>query len=385
MSAEPSLTSIPLTTDLVPGIAEFEPTDRGARIHRLPAATRARFTDAQLSMVETQPAGARVALRTDATRIELDVLRTRPMYEGVPPRPDGVYDIVVDGELVHQVTSSGGDALVMDAATGTSRIEPGPVATIAVDLPAGARTVEIWLPHNEVTELVDLRSNAPVEPAARTAPRWVHHGSSVSHGSNAATPTGTWPVIAARATGADLYNLGFGGSALVDPFIARTIAEMEADVISVKFGINVVNSDLMRRRAFGPAVHGFLDTIRDRHPDIPLILMSSAYCPIQETTPGPLAPDFSDGTMKFAASGDPAEVTEGPLGKLSLEVVRSELEAVVAQRADEDPNLSYVNGLDLYGPADHDEFPLTDNLHPGPEAHRLIGERFIPVLRGQLR
>lgn len=181
MSADLSLTSVPLTTDLIPGIAELEPTDRGVRIHRLPAATRARFTDAQLSMVETQPAGARVALRTDATRVELDILRTRPMYEGVPPRPDGVHDIVVDGELVHQVTSSGGDALVMDAATGASRVEPGPVATIAVELPAvdlpgGERTVEIWLPHNEVTELVDLRSDAPVKPVARTAPRWVHHG-----------------------------------------------------------------------------------------------------------------------------------------------------------------------------------------------------------------
>nr|WP_307723349.1 SGNH/GDSL hydrolase family protein [Corynebacterium variabile] len=48
--------------------------------------------------------------------------------------------------------------------------------------------------------------------------------SSVSHGSNAPHPTGTWPVIAAHAADVDLHNLGLGGSALLDPFVARTIA-----------------------------------------------------------------------------------------------------------------------------------------------------------------
>ncbi|MGO1275909.1 MAG: hypothetical protein ACTMIG_08105, partial [Corynebacterium variabile] len=141
----------------------------------------------------------------------------------------------------------------------------------------------------------------------------------------------------------------------------------------MKLGIDLVNADLMRRRAPGPAVHGFLDTIRDAHPDTPLIVMSPVYCPIQESTPGPLAPDFSDGTMKFVATGDPAEVDAG---KLTLEVVREELAAVVEQRSVDDPHLSYVNGLDLFGPADVGQFPYADNLHPapprraGPPAHR---------------
>ncbi|MFZ2272318.1 MAG: lipase, partial [Corynebacterium variabile] len=162
-----------------------------------------------------------------------------------------------------------------------------------------------------------------------------------------------------------------------DPFVPRTIAGLEADIISVKFGINLVNADLMRRRALGPAVHGFLDTIRDAHPDTPLIVMSSVCCPIQESNPGPLAPDFSDGTMKFVATGDPTEVAAG---KLTLEVVREELASVVAQRAADDPHLTYVNGLDLLGHADVEELPYADNLHPGSQAHQRIGERFTPTL-----
>lgn len=65
------------------------------------------------------------------------------------------------------------------------------------------------------------------------------------------------------------------------------IRDTPADVISVKLGINVVNLDLMRRRAFAPAVDGFLDTIRDGHPRTPLILVSPIFCGIHEHTPGP--------------------------------------------------------------------------------------------------
>ena len=95
---------------------------------------------------------------------------------------------------------------------------------------------------------------------------WLHHGSSISHGSDAESPTTTWPALAAALGGVELVNLGFGGSALLDPFTARAMRDTPADLISVKIGINLVNTDLMRLRAFGPAVHGFLDTIREGHP-----------------------------------------------------------------------------------------------------------------------
>jgi hypothetical protein len=96
---------------------------------------------------------------------------------------------------------------------------------------------------------------------------------------------GAWPLLAASLGGVELVNLGFSGSALRDPFTARTMSTTPADLISVKIGINLVNTDLMRLRAFRPAVHGFLDTIRDGHPDAPLIVVSPIYCGIHEDTP----------------------------------------------------------------------------------------------------
>jgi hypothetical protein len=123
-------------------------------------------------------------------------------------------------------------------------------------------------------------------------------------------------------------------------------------------------------------VHGFLDTVRDGHPDTPLLLASPIHCPIHEDTPGPSVPDpaeLAEGRMRFRAAGDPAERAAG---KLTLRVVREELARIVRQRAAGDPHLHYLDGLELYGEADFAHNPLPDLLHPDTAAHRLIGERF---------
>nr|WP_030502324.1 SGNH/GDSL hydrolase family protein [Micromonospora purpureochromogenes] len=378
--ASPRLTT-PITSDLLRGALDLEQTADGVLPHRLPAWARAQNIDPQLTTAEAMPSGVRLAFRTRATTIELDVLPMKMVYRGTGPRPDGRYDLVVDGRPAGQATAGGGKVLTIDLTTGTSGIEPGPVGTVRfTDLPATDKEVVIWLPQREITELVALRTDAPVEPADTSGRRvWLHHGSSISHGSDAESPTGTWPAVAATLAGVELVNLGFSGSALLDPFTARAMRDTPADLISVKIGINVVNADLMRLRAFGPAVHGFLDTIREGHPHTPLLVVSSILCPIQEDTPGPGAVEFVDGRVRFRATGDPAEVTSG---RLTLRVIRAELARIVASRAGTDPNLHYLDGLELYGEADYAELPLPDELHPDPAADRRIGERFAALAFG---
>ncbi|WP_433544064.1 GDSL-type esterase/lipase family protein (plasmid) [Streptomyces sp. CA-294286] len=375
-SPTPGLLTTPLTADLVRGALDLERTEHGVLPHRLPARARKQIPDGQLAMSEAQPSGVRLVFRTRATVIELDVLRTRLVYEGAPPRPDGVYDLVVDGRPAGRATAPGGRTLVVDMRSGAAETRPGPVGTVRFDgLPDRMKDVEIWLTFREVTELVALRTDAPVEPAAdHGRPVWLHHGSSISHGSDAESPTTTWPALAASLGGAELVNLGFGGSALLDPLTARAMRDTPADLISVKIGINLVNLDLMRLRGFGPAVHGFLDTIRDGHPTAPLLVISPLLCPIHEDTPGPAAPDFSEaaeGKVSFRATGDPSDPT-----RLTLTVIRRELSRIVAERAAEDPYLHHLDGRELYGEKDFAELPLPDQLHPDAAAHRRIGERF---------
>ncbi|TDD03080.1 lipase [Nonomuraea deserti] len=372
----------PVTADLLRGFLDVETTAHGLLPHRLPARARRQIPDDRLAVAEAQSSGVRLAFRTRATAIELDTLPTKRVYQGFPPPADGVYDLLVEGRLAAQATVPGGRVrTVTDMVTQSAEVHEGPAGTARfTDLPAGDKDVEIWLPHTEITELIALRTDAPVEPARDSGRRvWLHHGSSISHGSNAAHPSAIWPALAAAQGEADLVNLGFGGSALVDPFTARAMRDAAADMISVKLGINVANGDVMRLRAFVPAVHGFLDTIREGHPSTPLLVVSPILCPVQEDTPGPLAPDFDGTTLRFKATGDPAERAAG---RLTLNVIRDELARIVEQRAADDPNLHYLDGRDLYGEKDYAEIPLPDEIHPDPAGHRRIGANFARLVFG---
>ena len=367
----------PITLDLLRGALDLEQTARGVLPHRLPAWARAQYDDSQMAMVDSQPSGVRLVFRTSATAVELDTLPTKRDYTGAPPRPDGVYDVLVDGRLHTQLTAASGDVITIDLATGATETREGRPQTLRVTgLSAAPETVEIWLPHDETTELVALRTDAAVEPVPASRRTWLHHGSSISHGSNAAHPTGTWPALVAAQSGVELVNLGFGGSAYLQPFIARTIRDTPADLISLKLGINIVNSDSLRLRSFTPGVHGFLDTIRDGHPDTPLLVVSPILCPIHEDTPGPTGWDLAAlaaGELRFTATGNPDEV---PAGKLTLSVIRAELARIVTQRALTDPNLHYLDGRELYGEADNLAHPLLDDLHPDAATHELLATRF---------
>jgi hypothetical protein len=358
------------------GALELETTAHGLLPHRLPAWARAQCPDPQLMMVEAQPSGVRLVFTTAATSIELDTLRTRRVYAGMPARPDGIYDLRIDGKLTAQASVGGGNVMTINLATGTMATTPGLPDTVRFhDLPARPKLVELWLPFNETTELLALRTDAPIEPAPGR-PIWLHHGSSISHGSDAASPSAIWPALAAAARDWDLVNLGFGGSALLDPFVARVMRDTPADRISFKIGINLVNLDVMRLRALGPAVHGFIDTIREGHPHTPLLIVAPIACPIHEDTPGPTLPDVGalrDGVLRFRATGKPGERVAG---KLTLTAIRAELARIVAQRAVNDAQLFYLDGLALFGASDADAMPLPDNLHPDAAAHRCMSERF---------
>ena len=359
---------------LIRGAADLESTAHGQTPHRLPAGVRRRDADAQLLAMEAQPSGIRLAFRTAATRLEL-VTHPHPVsYRGLD-RPRGGLDVYVDSSPLLSDVLTGGDTTEIDLRDGSITRRDGAPHTTSIRVPGGDRSVEIWLPHNESVELVALRSDAPVLPESARGRLWLHHGSSISQGSNAIAPSETWPAIAARRGGAELRNLGFGGSAFVDPFMARVMRDSPADVISVKLGINVVNLDAMRLRAFVPTVHGFLDTVRDGHPETPVLVVSPVFAGIHEDTPGPGAIDPSSiatGAVRFIATGTPGDTAQG---RLTLRVIRDALREVVERRAD-DANLHYLDGTELYGPADAEAHPLLDGLHPGGDAHRLIGERF---------
>ena len=74
---------------------------------------------------------------------------------------------------------------------------------------------------------------------------------------------------------------------LARPVRRAAIRDEQASFVSLKLGINVVNADALKPRNFAPVVHGFLDTVREGHPETPILVVSPIFCPVHEDTPGP--------------------------------------------------------------------------------------------------
>jgi hypothetical protein len=326
------------------------------------------------------PAGCYIALRTTATVVELDA-RTMSLHSPpTDPRP-AVFDLVVDGKIGESVAITDGDRLVVRSLRPLDvSVELGELARVRfANLPPGAKDLEVWLPHNATVELLELRVDdaatfeAP-SPDARLT--WAHYGSSISHCLEVPRPTDVWPAQVARAANLSLVDLGFGGSCHLDQYAARTIRDLRADVVTLKMGINVSNGDTMRERAFVPAIHGFLDTIRESQPEVPIVVISPIICPPAEDWPGPQARTADDAKFR------PVERSEELMvGALTVRRMRELLEAAVAGRRERgDANLHYLSGLELFGEADAHLLP--DDLHPSPDGYRMIGERFTLLVFG---
>lgn len=326
-----------------------------------------------LALMAEFTSGVRLRLVTDADRLRVTAAFTRYVmaHLGHPvSRAELLAEI--DGEIVDRV-SADPTGLVFERREGPYERSDEVVSTLELSLGAATapREVVLWLPTDAGVRIVAVEATGEAVVAPPTGqPRWVHHGSSISHGGDAASARETWPAQAGQALGLDWTNLGFGGNAMIDPPTARTIARLPADVITLKFGINIVTGDAMRRRVFTPALHGFLDTVRDAHPDVPIVVISAISCPGFEDLPGPRRLD-ADGRL----TGTPRP---GDVGALSLAATRDAIAEVLAAR-DDDPRLFGMDGRELLGP--DDVHHLYDGLHPDPAGYDLMARRFVALAR----
>lgn len=351
----------------VHGAVELENVNGGFAPRRLPAASRRFHADGGLWRMASHTSGVTLRLHTAASRLSLELLFQR---ESNGHRAVVVAETAAGAQLI---SLNEGDVLV-EHPDRTAVLVPGSPSVLDFHLGQSvARNVTIWLPNAAAVTVLQGSANAPVQAAHSELPRWVHYGSSISHGSDLDDPRRIWPVQAARALDFQLTNLGYAGNAMLDPFVARTIADLPAELITLKIGINLVNGDAMRSRTFVPAVHGFLDLIRDRQPTTPIVVISALACGIHERAPGPVR-EVSPGK-----AGATPRQTRPFDGTLTLERTREHLAEIIPRR--EDPNLRLLNGLELLG-LDEAEL-LPDNLHPNGEGHDLIARRFSAALTAE--
>jgi hypothetical protein len=229
-------------------------------------------------------------------------------------------------------------------------------------LPGTSVIAELWLPHNVGIVIHHLRSDAPFTAAPDPRPRWLIHGSSITHDALAPGPSDTWPAQLARDAGWHVTNLGFRGECHLDPFVARSIAAAHADLITFELGINVHNQHSMRERSFEPAVHGFLQSVRDGHRRAPLVVVSPLFGAERENE-----------THSISLDGETLS------GDLTLSRIRQAIRTAVETRQRYgDMAITYQDGLSLLGANDAARF--FDGLHPDAEGTQILRSRLAAYL-----
>jgi len=311
MATREEMHDSPLIDELFQGHIELERGDSWVRPWRLPHSRRDLFPspDEGLLARACMASGVRLRMATEARRLRLRFLplpTTTPAME----RTGFHFDLTVDGELLCSVpVPPGGDEAQFDG------------------LPPGEKVVEIWLSQEVPVALVALEGDAPCRPAADTRPRWVTYGSSLTHCVRAHSPARTWPAIVARRRGLHLTNLGFGGQCHLDAMVGMVIADLPADYITLKLGINTIGGTLAAR-TYPAATVGLVQIIRQRHPETPMALVSPMGYPPHETAPnavsytiGGMRRDMEDVYQRLTGLGDDHLIYVNGLEVFSLELI----------------------------------------------------------------
>ena len=277
------------------------------------------------------PAGVRLRFSTNSTAVSVGL---------VPSREARPFDLTIDGELIQ-----------------TALVRPNHDVAVFDNLPVGQKTIEIWLPqcYGAAISHLLIDDNAALETAADDRPKWITYGSSITHCMEAHSPARTWPAIVARDRNYNLTCLGYAGNCHMEPMIARMIRDLPADLISLKVGINVLGCESLSLRTFGAALLGFVKIIREKHPDIPIAVISPII-------------------------SRPHEITTNKVG-INLTIMRQQIRAAV-ERLEEygDTNLHYLDGRDLLGFEEKAAFIADDEVHPTADGYEQIGKNFLEAI-----
>lgn len=335
-----------------------------------PAAQRLRMIDAPLSVhglgwfAEDKPVVTRLPLRLKST-VPPKVWSLAQSPAGVRIRfatDSAVIGVVAKGSGAppssHMTAiATGGVDLYVDGVYRGSAA-PDKEGKLSAEWPVGKtrarREITLYLPYGRALDVrnVVLEAGAKIWPAKpfAVAKPVVYYGSSITQGIAASNPGGTFQALLGRWLDTDFVNLGFSGNGLGEPELARAVAEIDAACFVVDFWANPT-TDLYRAR-----LPGFIDLLRAKHPDTPILVTGPYY--------------------------NPSEEVPGNAGERQIEKRAFGREFVAQQRAAGDRQIVHVDGLEML-PRDQAE-GLVDGRHANSMGFYLCAKGLEPYLRTAL-
>lgn len=173
----------------------------------------------------------------------------------------------------------------------------------------------------------------------------VFYGSSITEGAHSSLPFTCYTALLSNRLDFDYYNLGFSGSAMGEKEMAEYIADMDMSAFVFDYDHNAPNLEHLK------STHEpFFKIIRERHPDLPIIMMSKPK----------------------------AKYENGDL--LRKEVIKATYENA---KKNGDKNVYFVDGETFFGETER-EICSTDSTHPNDIGFLRMADILEPVFKKAL-
>lgn len=230
--------------------------DTSHRYDRLPARAEGVVTEAVWDLSQ-QSAGLWVDFRSSATTLHARCILRKP--------PEEQHSYIKYLDLYCR------DEAGRWRWAGVSRYGfiPSGQTPLVEGLPARPREWRLYLPLTYKVERLELGADAPIEPMPPDARQpIVIYGTSIVHGcGHVSRPGMVWPSIVGRRLDWPVINLGFSGSARMEPPLAKILAELDPAVFVIDPLANM-SLELVRQNA-----ESFLRTLVAARPRTPVLLI----------------------------------------------------------------------------------------------------------------
>lgn len=253
--------------------------DRDHVYRRLPVQPDWPLPDA-VEQLANNTAGGQIRFRTNSTRVAVTVtLSGPPSMNHMPATGQCGFDVYVGDFGDQQYWGTARPIL------GETRYE----AIFFTTAEPETRTIAINFPlYQGVEEVkVGLDAEASVEaaPDFERPGRLVVYGTSITQGGCASRPGAAYPAELSRRFAIETINLGFSGSGKGEREVAQTIAQIDDVACFVlDYESNVATPADMKL-----TLSRFIPTLRERHPEVPIVVVSKTARIPERYNPASLA------------------------------------------------------------------------------------------------
>ncbi len=314
------------------------------RFIRIPYAVAEKVSQPVYNL-NTNTSGGRVRFKTNSRYIALKC--TLPNIVTMPHMPfSGIcgFDLYADGKFkntflpgwdyVNELYRGTAPFIGYEAVIDLGNTE---MQDILINFPLYNGVNKVYIGLDEDATLEEGNSYPDIPPI-------VFYGSSITQGGCVSRPGNSFASIISRKFNRDFLNLGFSGNARAEDAIAEYIASLDMSVFIYDYDHNAPSVDHLQKTHYK-----MYKTVRDAHPDIPMI-MASRPC----------------------MCGSEWEVNK------RISIIEETLNRA---KADGDKNIYFVNGIKDMFEYLEPEIMTIDNCHPNDFGSYCMAMAFEKVLK----